>query len=343
MADGNTNDSSNNVADGDNIANDGRPLRAVDPIVLMENGTVVDSGGSDAGAAKDGGFAAADLKERRVRVSLRWVSVPYAAVTSLAVWPVADRPRSVVWVFSTITCAYLVLLTIVLTRTMRAGTVLLSVSYAALVGAAAAHLSPRAGMVIVHLDTAYAAGLFGFALAEHRQFAGAERSAAAVPMPASSPSEEELKKDAVAPFLSAIVSLLCAGCAAFVLCYAKDTHLLIMEVSFLVDLSIWCWMCTLALQTLHGVFIGVHHMTNTYSLGPPSLVLLEISVSYFLGQAVGTLVYSLGMIVMAALFGYCIGIYAHYKHLVALEVSTEVSKLPLIQDFTDETLTKQEV
>ena len=84
-------------------------------------------------------------------------------------------------------------------------------------------------------------------------------------------------------------------------------------------------------------------MTNTYLLGPPSLALLEIAVSYFLGKAVGTLVNSLGMIAMAGLFGYCLGIYAHYKHLVALEVSTEVSKLPLIQDSTDETLTKQEV
>jgi len=79
MADGNTNDSSNNVADGDNIANDGRPLRAVDPIVLMENGTVVDSSGFDAGAAKDGDFAAANINKRVVRVS-----VPYAVVTSLA-------------------------------------------------------------------------------------------------------------------------------------------------------------------------------------------------------------------------------------------------------------------
>ena len=128
-----------------------------------------------------------------------------------------------------------------------------------------------------------------------------------------------------------------------VLCYTKDTYGLVMEVSFLVDLSIFCWICTLALQFLQGVFIGVHHMTNTYLLGPPSLALLEIAVSYFLGKAVGTLVNSLGMIAMAGLFGYCLGIYAHYKHLVASELSsTEVSKLPLVQDST-ETLTKQEV
>jgi len=87
-----------------------------------------------------------------------------------------------VWVFSTITSTFLALFAIILTRTMRAGTVFLSVSYPALVAAAAAHLSSRAGMVIVHLDTAYAAGLFGFALAEHRHFTSAARSAAAVPM-----------------------------------------------------------------------------------------------------------------------------------------------------------------
>jgi len=358
MADGSiNNDSRNNVADGDNTAanNDG-PLHAVHHIVLvedgmapaaMENGTV-DSGGSDA-SAKDLDFAAAaDLKQRTT--SSLWVSVPYAVVTSLALWPVADRPRSVVWVFSAITSAFLVLCAIDLTRTMRARTVFFSVSYVALAAAAAAHLSPRTGMVVMHLDTAYAAGLFGFALAEHRQFTGAETSAAAVPMPPpASPGEEELKRGAdntkTAPFLSAVVSLLCAGCAAFVLCYTKDTYGLVMEVSFLVDLSIFCWICTLALQFLHGVFIEVHHMTATYLFGPPSLGLLEIAVSYFLGKAVGTLVNSLGMIAMAGLFGYCLGIYAHYKHLVALELeasSTEVSKLPLVQGST-ETLTKQEV
>ena len=359
MADGSiNNDSSNNVADGDNTAANDGPLHAVDHIVLvedgmapaaMENGTV-DSGGSDA-SAKDLDFAAAaDLKQRTT--SSLWVSVPYAVVTSLALWPVADRPRSVVWVFSAITSAFLVLCAIDLTRTMRARTVFFSVSYVALAGAAAAHLSPRTGMVVMHLDTAYAAGLFGFALAEHRQFTGAETSAATVPIPvppSASRSEEELKRGAdkakTAPFLSAVVSLLCAGCAAFVLCYTKDTYGLVMEVSFLVDLSIFCWICTLALQFLHGVFIEVHHMTATYLFGPPSLGLLEIAVSYFFGRAVGTLVYSLGMIAMAGLFGYCLGIYAHYKHLVALELeasSTEVSKLPLVQDST-ETLTKQEV
>ena len=191
MADGGINDSSNNVADGDNTAanNDG-PLHAVHHIVLvedgmapaaMENGTV-DSGGSDAGAKnRDFTATAADPKQRRATSSL-WVSVAYAAITSLALWPVADRPRSVVWVFSAITSAFLVLCTIILTRKMRARTVFFSVSYVALAAAAAAHLSPRTGMVVMHLDTAYAAGLFGFALAEHRHFTSAARSAAAVPM-----------------------------------------------------------------------------------------------------------------------------------------------------------------
>ncbi|RLM69894.1 hypothetical protein C2845_PM17G02680 [Panicum miliaceum] len=305
---------------------------------VMEIGTV--DSFFDAGA-KDGDFtaaAAADLKERST--SSLWVSVPYAVITSLALWPVADRPRSVVWVFSIITSAFLVLWTVILTRTMRARTVFFSVSYVALIAAAIAH--SRTGMAIMHLDTAYAAGLFGYALAEHSPHA--KRSAAAVPMPSSSsPSEEELKQQDnctyLATFVAAVISLLCAGCAAFVLCYTRDTYWLIMEVSFLVDLSIFCWMCTLTLQILHGVFIEVDHMTTTYLIGPASLILLEISVSYFFGKAIGTLVYSLGMIVMAGLFGYSIGIYAHYKNLVALEMSTEASKLALNQDST-ETLTK---
>ncbi|CAO2188196.1 unnamed protein product [Urochloa humidicola] len=321
----------NNMADdGENKIANGGPALAVDTIVVMENGTIDDRHSLTA-SAKDGDFAAAaaaaaDLNAR-ITVSVTsalCASALYAAATSVAVWSVADRPRSVVWVFSATTTTYLLLWTIVLTRMKgRRRMALLSVSYIALAAATAAHLSSRAGMAAMHLDTAYAAGLFGRALAEHTQLTvGADRSAAAVPKP-SSLSEEERRKDrdnlSSMSFAAAVASLVCATCAVFVLCYAKDTHLLIFEVSLLVHLSLYCWTCIVTLQILRGVLVEAHHMSTIYLIGPPSLSLLDILVSYVLGKAVGMLVYSLGMIAMAGLLGYSLGVYDHDKRLVALE------------------------
>ncbi|CAL5012462.1 unnamed protein product [Urochloa decumbens] len=298
------------------------PALAVDPIVEMENGTIDDSCSAQAGDSA--AAAAAHVKARTATVSVPFAlfaSALYAAATSLAVWSVADRPRSVVWAFSAATTAYLLLWTIALTRTMRRRrTALISVSYAALAAAAAAHLSSRVGMLLIHLDTAYAAGLFGRALAEHT----ADRSAAAaVPRPSSSLSEEELREDrdntTSMSFCAAVVSLVCAACAAFVLCYAKDTYWVIFGVSLLVDLSLYCWTCILTLQILRGVLVEAHHMSTIYLIGPACLCLLDILVSYLFGKAVGVLVYSLGMIAMAGLLGYSLGVYDHYKRLVALE------------------------
>ncbi|CAL5006264.1 unnamed protein product [Urochloa decumbens] len=314
------------MADGEKIANS--PALAVDPIVVMESGAI-----DRCSDHQDADFAAAAVAVADLNLKARTVSVPfalcasalYAAATSLAVWSVADRPRSVVWAFSATTTAYLILWTTALTRTMRRRrTALISVSYAALAAAAAAHLSSRVGMLLIHLDTAYAAGMFGHALAEHTQLTvGADRSAAAaVPRP-SSLSEEELREErdntTSMSFCAAVVSLVCAACAAFVLCYAKDTYWVIFGVSFLVDLSLYCWTCILTLQILRGVLVEAHHMSTIYLIGPACLCLLDILVSYLFGNAVGMLVYSLGMIAMAGLLGYSLGVYEHYKRLVALE------------------------
>jgi hypothetical protein len=107
------------------------------------------------------------------------------------------------------------------------------------------------------LDTAYAAGLFGYALAEYRQRKGSERSAEALQ---TRVKQEELKNDkAVITMVSlyaTVASLLSAAGAAWVIFYATDMYWVVVLLSLLIDLSLFCWAGLVGMHLLHGVLFA---------------------------------------------------------------------------------------
>jgi hypothetical protein len=155
--------------------------------------------------------------------------VTFALLTILVLWSSADRPERVVWIFSVIACTYLALWIIYLTAAIVSLTVLVSISYIALIAGCITHLSSAAGIFIMLLDMGYAAGLFGYALSEYRQRKGTERSAEHVP----TRNEEELNEDRsvfnMFSFYASIMSVSCAACATWlVVCFTLDTYVLVV-------------------------------------------------------------------------------------------------------------------
>jgi hypothetical protein len=130
------------------------------------------------------------------RLAHRWVaalalgilSVLYAVLTPMSLRLYADQPSAAVWAFAAIVCSYLSPWAVFLTLTMRAPTVFVSISCIGLSAALSALLSPFNGMFVALHGMAYAAGLFGYALAERRQH---ENAGAAVYIPSPPPFQSE--------------------------------------------------------------------------------------------------------------------------------------------------------
>ncbi|CAL4989166.1 unnamed protein product [Urochloa decumbens] len=93
--------------------------------------------------------------------------------------PTLRQSVPVVWTVSLLICSYLSFWIYTFSRTKGAAAVFLRVSYAAALAYAAAGLAgPATGVAAAHLATAWAAGLLGYALAEHRmRDGGGERAA----------------------------------------------------------------------------------------------------------------------------------------------------------------------
>uniref|UniRef100_K3ZMW8 Uncharacterized protein n=1 Tax=Setaria italica TaxID=4555 RepID=K3ZMW8_SETIT len=106
---------------------------------------------------------------------------------------------SVVWTVSLLVCSYLACWTYTFSRTMGAAAVFFRVV-----------AGPVAGMASAHLCTAWAAGLLGYALAEHRLHVGSERTAdeaAARTLPSSSLGKREKFTAVQGVFLASLATL----------------------------------------------------------------------------------------------------------------------------------------
>ncbi|KAL6870896.1 hypothetical protein ACP4OV_014744 [Aristida adscensionis] len=261
-------------------------------------------------ASARGGIVASKTRIRAAASAL--------ALTSLLLWSLADQPRRVAWAFTAAAAACLAAGAVALTEKMAARTVLVSVSYLALVASAVAHLSSSAGVFIMLLDTAYAAVLFGYALAEHRQREGSEQSAEAVPDPSSRTREELREKRAIVIMVfcySTIASLLFIAAAVWVICY-EETYWLVLLLSYLIDLALFCWTSLVTMHMLHGALITAEGLAYIYWFGV-SLLLPDYLISTLFGESIGMLVHPLGMIGMAGFLGYSLGVYA--RHLVIVK------------------------
>ncbi|KAL6653515.1 hypothetical protein ACP70R_009093 [Stipagrostis hirtigluma subsp. patula] len=257
------------------------------------------------------------------RRKLKWWSRPsrstitiasFALLGSFALWFFADHPRCVVWIFSLVAISCLTACAIVLTTTMRAHILLAAVSYIAFAALSVIHVSAAAGIFVMLIDTAYAAWLFGYALSEHRQRNGTELSAEAVPEP-SSRTREELKEDNEVMikviFYAMVASLVCLIVAIWVVCYTVEIYWLVVGLSLLIDLILFSWTCLVAVHLLRGAFITDSHLTVIYWL-VVVLFLPDYLISRVFGESIGMLVHPLGVIGMAGLLGYSVGVYTRY-------------------------------
>ncbi|KAL6658342.1 hypothetical protein ACP70R_003928 [Stipagrostis hirtigluma subsp. patula] len=238
----------------------------------------------------------------------------FALLMSFTLWFFADKPQCVVWTFSVVAILCLTTRAIALTTTMRAHILLVAVSYVALVALAVTHVSAAAGIFVMLIDTAYAAWLFGYALSEHRQRNGTELSAEAVPEP-SSRSTEELKEESEVTnkviFYAMVASLVCLIVAIWVVCYTVEIYWLVVELSLLIDLILFSWTCLVTVHLLRGALITDGYLTVIYWL-VVVLLLPDYLISCVFGESIGMLVHPLGVIGMAGLLGYSVGVYTRY-------------------------------
>ncbi|KAL6658267.1 hypothetical protein ACP70R_003853 [Stipagrostis hirtigluma subsp. patula] len=236
----------------------------------------------------------------------------------------ADDPVAVVWRASMFICAQLFLLALC-TRTSSSCSVLTMLSrasYAPLVAfAAASVIGPFTGMAIVHLGTAWAAGMFGYSLAQHRQCVGTERAAhVAVTLTPIRLSKKKMRKQRITledAFIT--IGFLTACLAARVLWIVflpadNDVYYALCEISFFVFLALFFWAALVAKLLLHEALISVESMIHLYAyslashvIGLMCLFVSEVLWSYFFG---------LQMMAISAFLGYLLAIHTHYKQLL---------------------------
>ncbi|TVU26166.1 hypothetical protein EJB05_28702, partial [Eragrostis curvula] len=231
---------------------------------------------------------------------------------------------SVVWKVSLIPCSYLYFWILALSRTTGAATAFFSrVSYGALLAfAGGALVGPQAGVTVAHLTTAWAAGMAGHALAEHRLHAGFERAAdeAAALTPATQ-SEDDRIGVSYSVFLSSLVTLgLAAGVAwlgFFPTFSDEDGPFMVMVLSSLVWVGLHLWACLANAFLLRDALVSGEFMERLYFYYMASFIpgLVFFAVSTWL------CVYCFGaeMMAMAAFLGYILAVNAHRMEILARE------------------------
>jgi hypothetical protein len=239
----------------------------------------------------------------------------FLASTLVALWGSAGQPWRTVWTFTVIAISYLALWTIYLTAVIHPFTVLVSLSYVMLLAISVTHLSSSAGVFLILLDTAYAAGLFGYALAEYRQRKGSEPAAEALH---TRVKQEELKNDedviTMVSLYATVASIVSAAGAALVIFYTTDMYWVVYLLSLLIDLSLFCWTGLVGMHLLHVVLFDEDQMAFLY-WGTVLLLLPDFLLTYLFGQAIGVLVHLIGLMGVAGILGYSVSVYVCYKHI----------------------------
>ncbi|TVU26168.1 hypothetical protein EJB05_28704, partial [Eragrostis curvula] len=231
---------------------------------------------------------------------------------------------AVVWKVSLLLYSYLFFWIVALSRTTGAASAFFRLSYGALLAfAGGALVGPNAGVAVAHLHTAWAAGLVGHALAEHRVRVGFELAAgeAAARTPARWSSNDELGI-CYSVFMSGLVTLfLVAGVAAWMAFLPtfrdEDGDFVVASLSFVVCVGLLFWAMLANHFLLRDALVPVEF---TLRLGKyymaasvPSFVCALVS------QWLWAYCFGMEMMAMAAFFGYTLGVNACCKEILARE------------------------
>ncbi|TVU01399.1 hypothetical protein EJB05_53168, partial [Eragrostis curvula] len=220
------------------------------------------------------------------------------------------------WKISLLLCTHLFVMTIPTTR-KAAGvpSLLTSISYGPLLAFAAFDLiGPHAGITIVHLSTAWAAGTFGHSLAQYRLHEGTEDAATVVvartPTGQSKKQRwQHLETKVYCVVTSSFLTLCFAGRVLwllFVPSYEDNICLLVVELSVLVWITLYFWLLILSPLMLHGALIPADSMLRLYAY---FIVLCAVSVvCYLISRVLWAYFFGLEMMIMAAVVGYSLAV-----------------------------------
>ncbi|CAN6362474.1 unnamed protein product [Urochloa humidicola] len=236
--------------------------------------------------------------------------------------PTLQQSVCVVWTVSLLICSCLSFWIYTFSRTMGAAAVFFRVSYGVTLAYAAAGLAgPASGVAAAHLATAWAAGLLGYALAEHRmRDGGGERAddEAAARTPAV-PSEGQELSHFYAVSMSSMMTLFLAAIAAWAVFVPGDgeqgTVLRLLGISVLVWWILFFWATVVNLCFLREALVSGDFLTRVfyYFMGSMVLSFLCSLVSLWLW----VYCFGLEMMAMAAFFGYTLAVNVRCKEILA--------------------------
>ncbi|XP_062182878.1 uncharacterized protein LOC133886981 [Phragmites australis] len=256
------------------------------------------------------------------------VSVLYVWLTPWVLKRVAGKPTAIVLASSLLAGCYILLWTITLSETMGFLTIFFRGTYVVLLALTAAHhIGPESGAAFASLCTFYAAGMLGYAIAEHRQLAGSEKSASAVVTPPYRGEEHQQRREGwffYGCFIQGITTLCFLVRMAWVIFFPADVAfsaddpadrilLVVEELSLETVALAWLWSDFVSLVLLEEALVSLETMFIKVPAFFVAIYTLNVVLLVAVSSAAGLLVLLPAPIAMSGFLGYCLAVYARYK------------------------------
>ncbi|TVU00589.1 hypothetical protein EJB05_43328 [Eragrostis curvula] len=266
-------------------------------------------------------------KETKQRHLLVVVSLLLAAVTPFVLWRSRGDQLLVVWRLAFLLCFVSSMRTYFLTRTMDVHVFLYNSFGILLAFFADTVLSPSIGALIAHFNTHFAAGLLGYALAEHRQNEGSEVSAAHVPGTAKE-EEEEFKLLLLwilAGLIASVPSLAILAGLQWLVWHAGEYRIekLVPMTLFLLSVASVLGIFFVAVMQLRGSLISPLGFV-LISAYLAVVFLFHLCSSLILGDVAAMVITWVACLGLTGLFGYCLSVLATFKQIKRTRESSEL-------------------
>uniref|UniRef100_K4A2X8 Uncharacterized protein n=1 Tax=Setaria italica TaxID=4555 RepID=K4A2X8_SETIT len=286
----------------------------VPPVTCADRYCEIEGGSHTPDQTTERGRRKLESEETAQRILIR-ISLLLAAATAVVLWRSRGQPPLVAWRLSFALClgsctwaAFFLTETAgrALTFAARVLTFAARVSHGlALAWCADAALGPAIGVLSAHLATHLAAGLLGYALAERRQREGTELSAATVLVAAADDEEEASRQRLLGIVAWTILSVPAAGVPAGV------AWIVWHSAGYRVEELVLHMLILLPIASIYGILA-----VDMMRLGGNLLLAFYFTVVFilrlFLSEALG----DVAAMVITALFGYCLCVYATFKRIM---------------------------
>jgi hypothetical protein len=234
-----------------------------------------------------------------------------------------------VWRLSLLLSTYFFLCANVLFVTKSFCAIVVDVYFGALLAYYADHvLGTRIGTVTIYLNSIFTAAFAGYALAERRRSDGTKQSADNVP--ALADKEEEYAR-AVLISSAAVISITLLFPTAYVswmiLCpYATTVEDVLRDLSYTILAYLFFATTLVTRHLLRGALLGGRRFYGFLVVFSITTVLPLFFAGIF-GDVAGIVVIWLGIIALAVLFGYSVGIYSYYTQIQTMRRYYELATI----------------